>query len=403
MNIVISGFGVAGATAAAIARQKNPKAYITVFSKEKDLFYYRTRLPEVVSGAVSPDKIIVHPASWYEERKIELRLGESLTEVNTAEKIIRGSTGSRQNYDRLLLAVGAESNRPPFPGDKLAGVFAVRSLNDAWNLYFAAKNLKRAVLIGGGILGLELGHALTRLGLGVTVLERDGRVLPRQTTPKSAELLRKKLAATGMEFILEAEAARFEGSGRVENVLLKSGRDLEADVVLISAGVRPNLDLANLLNLKTDRAILVDEYLETSLAGVYAAGDCALFPGAVGGLWTTSYAQAQVAGVNIAVTDPAERQTYHPQPPSNTLKVAGIDLVSAGNLDPQNTLNGLEAMTDDTYRKVTLDAEGRIVGFTNLGTTRGNRELNAALLAKKVLGAEAIRGLAQPDFDFKQL
>ncbi|MDR1045951.1 MAG: FAD-dependent oxidoreductase [Candidatus Adiutrix sp.] len=403
MQIVIAGFGVAGTTAAETARKRNPKANITLFSKEKDLFYYRLRLPEVVSGEVAADKIIAHPKSWYEERAIDLRLGEALAEVNTQEKIIRGSTGSRQTYDRLLLATGGESNRPPYPGDKLDGVCAVRSLNDAWSLFLSARGKSRAVLIGGGLLGLEMGYALTRLGLKVTVLERGSRVLPRQTTPAGAELLRRQLGALGLEFSLNSEADRFEGSRKVENVTLKSGQDLPADIVLISAGVTPNINLALSLGLKTDKAIVVDEYLRTSQADIFAAGDCAQFPGAVGGLWTTSRAQGLVAGVNLAAGDPAEMQKYGPEPPSNTLKVAGIDLVSAGNLDPDNKLQGIEASDDQTYRKVVLDGEGRLAGFTNIGTTRGNRELNAALLAGKMVSPEKARALAALDFDFSTL
>ena len=400
MNIVIAGFGVAGATAAETARKRNPKAYITLFSKEKDLFYYRTRLPEVVGGDLTPEKILVHPAGWYDERGIELRLGESLAEINVKEKIIRGSTGSRQHYDKLLLAVGAESNRPPFPGDKLDGIYAVRSLNDAWSLSLAARGKSRAVLIGGGLLGLEMAYALTKQGLSVTVLERGGRVLPRQTTPASAELLRKKLAGLGLHFEPHSEADRFEGSRKVENVVLKDGRDLPADLVLLSAGIKPNLSLATTLNLKTDKAIVVDEYLETSQPDIYAAGDCIQFPGDVCGLWTTSRAQALVAGANIAATDPAERLKYEPTPPANTLKVAGIDLVSAGDLDPDGHLTGIEAASETVYRKVVLDSEGHLAGFTNVGSTKGNRELNAALTSKKVLSPEAVKGLASLDYDF---
>ncbi|MDR2945511.1 MAG: FAD-dependent oxidoreductase [Candidatus Adiutrix sp.] len=400
MNIVIAGFGVAGATAADIARQQNPKAYITLFSKEKDLFYYRPRLPEVVSGAAEPDKVLVHPAEWYAERRIEVRLGESLAEVNVQEKIIRGSIGSRQTYDRLLLAVGAESNRPAYPGDRLDGIYAVRSLSDAWSLSLAARGKSRAVLIGGGLLGLELAVALGKQGLAVTVLERGERILPRQTTPASAELLRTKLAALGLNFELGAEADRFEGNGKVETVVLKDGRDLPADLVLISAGIKPNLALAAGLNLKTDRAIVVDEFLETSQPDIYAAGDCVQFPGEAGGLWTVSRAQALVAGFNIAVASRAERKAYAPVPPASTLKVAGIDLVAAGDLDPDGRLTGIEAASENSYRKVALDAEGRLVGFTNLGHSKGNRELNAALAAKKILSPEAVKGLASLDYDF---
>ncbi len=403
MNIVIAGFGVAGATAAEAARKQNPKAYITLFSKEKDLFYYRLRLPEVVGGGLSPDKVIAHPKSWYDERNIDLRLGESLADVEVKDQVLRGSMGSRQTYDRLLLAVGAESNRPPFPGDQLEGVHAVRSLNDAWTLSMNAKGKNRAVLIGGGLLGLELAYALTRHGLKVTVLERGDRILPRQTTPGSAALLCRQLSALGLEFKLHAEADRFGGTTKVKNVTLKSGEDLEADIVLISAGVTPNLGLAAALGLKIDKAIVVNEYLETSRPGIYAAGDCAQFPGATGGLWTTSRAQGLVAGVNIAVEATADRQQYTPEPPSNTLKVAGIDLVAAGNLDCDNQLRGLEFCDDNIYRKVVLDGEGRLVGYTNVGTTSGNRELGAALLAKKTLSPEAVAGLTGADFDFSKL
>lgn len=400
MNIVIAGFGVAGATAAEIARKTNPKAYITLFSRENDLFYYRLRLPEVVSGSLSPEKVIVHPKSWYDERKIELRLGESLLEVNRDEKILRGSTGSRQQYDRLLLAVGAECNRPSFPGDKLDGIHTVRTLNDAWGLALSAKGKARAVLIGGGLLGLELGYSLTRQGVAVTVLEKSGRVLPRQTTPAGSEILRRQLEALGLEFKLNCQADRFEGTRKVRQVVLNNGQDLATDLVLISAGIQPNLNLAASLGLKIDQAVLVDEYLQTSHPDIYAAGDCAQFPGSAGGLWTTARAQGLVAGANLAAETPAGREKYIPEAPSNTLKVAGIDLVAAGNLDPDNLLKGIEAIDQKVYRKVVLDSENRLVGFTNIGTTRGNRELNEGLAAKKVIDAKIEAGLAGLDFDF---
>ena len=400
MNIVIAGFGVAGATAAETARQLDPKAYITIFSQEKSLCYYRPRLPEVVSGDLKPDKVFVHPQSWYDERRIELRLGEKLVEVNLTARAIRGSTGSRQTFDRLLLAVGAEANRPSLPGDMLKGVYTVRSLYDAHSLALAAPGKKRAAIIGGGLLGLETGAALVKRGLEVTVLEMGGRVLPRQTTPRGAELLRRKLGAAGLNFELEAQAARLEGFHQVESVVLKDGRAIEADLVLISAGVNPNLALATALSLTVDRAIVVNEHLETSAPGLYAAGDCAQFPGAAGGLWTTARAQGLVAGANLAAKTPAELQKFVPAPPSNTLKVAGVDLTAAGDLDPEGRLHGVEAENNDIYRKVVVDAEGRLAGFTNVGSTRGNPELARALAEKAVLSSQAMSGLAEIDFDF---
>jgi len=403
MNIVIAGFGVAGATAAEAARQIDPKAYITIFSQERNLFYYRPRLPEVVSNELAPDQVYVHPPAWYDERRLDLRLGEKLVDLDLSSRTIRGSTGSRQTYDRLLLAVGAEANRPPLPGDRLENVFVVRSLNDAWTLSLNVKDKKRAVIIGGGLLGLETGLALVKRGLGLTVLEMGDRVLPRQTTPRGAALLRRKLSALGLDFELQAQAARLEGFRQVESVVLKDGRALEADLVIISAGVNPNLTLAAALGLSVDRAIVVDEYLETSAPGVYAAGDCAQFPGAAGGLWTTARAQGLAAGANLAAKTPEERRKFVPEPPSSTLKVAGVELTAAGDLDPENRLQGIEAENDEVYRKVVVDAEGRLAGFTNVGSAKGNPELARALADKAVLPPRTLAGLAEIDFDFNQL
>ncbi len=403
MNIVIAGSGVAGVTAAETARRHNPKAYITLFSLEKDLFYYRIRLPEVVSGQTAPEKIFVHPRSWYEDRNIELRLGESLIQIDSREKIIRGSTGSRQTYDRLLLAVGAEANRPSFPGDKLDGIFAVRSLHDAWSLHYYARGKKNAVIIGGGLLGLELGAALASCGLKVTVLEQGERILPRQSTPKSAEILRRQLEAKGLELRLRVQAQRFEGKRQVENILLSDGSDLAAELVVISAGVTPNLSLATSLGLAVDRGIIVDEYLRTSLEGVFAAGDCAQCPGAVGGLWTTSRAQALVAGVNIAASKPEEMKKYIPEPPSNILKVAGVDLTAAGELDAAGQFKGAEAFDDNIYRKVVVDAEGRLIGFSTVGDAKGGRLLQEALNRRAQLDEAALTALGSLDFDLSRL
>ncbi|MDR2934274.1 MAG: FAD-dependent oxidoreductase [Candidatus Adiutrix sp.] len=403
MNIVIAGLGVAGATAAETARRLNPKAYITIFSQERNLFYYRPRLPEVVSGDLAPDQVYVHPKGWYDELRLDLRIGEKMVDMDLSSRTIRGSTGSRQTYDRLLLAVGAEANRPPLPGDRLENVFAVRSLNDAWTLSLAVKDKKRAVIIGGGLLGLETGLALAKRGLGITVLEMGDRVLPRQTTPRGAALLRRKLAAAGLDFELQTQAARLEGFRQVESVVLKDGRALEAGLVIISAGVNPNLALAAALGLATDRAIVVDEYLETSAPDVYAAGDCAQFPGAAGGLWTTAQAQGLVAGANLAARNPEERRKFAPAPPSNTLKVAGVELTAAGDLDPEGRLKGIEAENDEVYRKVVVDAEGRLAGFTNVGSAKGNLELARALAEKAVLPPRALAGLAELDFDFSGL
>jgi nitrite reductase (NADH) large subunit len=402
MNIVIAGAGVAGVTAAEAARSADPKANITVFCQERDRLYFRPRLPEVVAGKVAPDKVFVHPENWYREKNVELRLGESLVDVCLESRQVRGSLGSRQTFDRLLLATGAEPFRPPLPGSDLPGVFAVRRLVDAVSLYYEAKRAQSAVLVGSGLLGLEIGHALTAHGITVHVLERSSRVLPRQTTPKSGAKLLEMLAKLGFAIHLGQEAAQAAGAGRLSAVTLKSGEEIPAQILILATGIAPNVGLAKAMGLKVDRAIVVDEHLETSLPGVYAAGDCAQTPDGFTGLWTVSRLQGLVAGVNLAAKEPGDRQAYVGRPPSAVLKVAGINLVAAGDIDPDGKLTGLEAEGESGYRKLVLDGKGLLVGFTNLGTAAGNRELTEAL-GHKVIPAQLHAELGRMDFDFAKI
>ncbi|MDR1578004.1 MAG: FAD-dependent oxidoreductase [Deltaproteobacteria bacterium] len=402
MDIVIAGAGVAGITAAETARAADPSANITIFSQERELFYFRPRLPEVVAGKVPAAKVIAHPLSWYQEKNLEIRLGEALVDVCLDNRQARGGLGSRLTFDRLLLATGAESFWPPLPGSNLSGVFAVRSLNDASSLYFDAGRVKAAVLVGSGLLGLEMGYALTSRGLKVHVLERGDRVLPRQTTPKSGAKLRQMLTKSGFEIHLGQEAKLAYGQERLAGVELKSGDKIEAGLLIIATGIKPNLALAKSLKLPIDKAIVVDEYLETSIPGIYAAGDCAQSADGFSGLWSVSRLQGLTAGANLVAKDPASRQIYQAQPPSSVLKVAGIDLVAAGDIDPEGRLIGLEAESELVYRKLIIDERGLLVGFTNLGTTAGNHELGEAL-GKKIIPSQLKEELERVDFDFSKI
>ncbi|MDR2301005.1 MAG: FAD-dependent oxidoreductase [Deltaproteobacteria bacterium] len=401
MNIVIAGAGVAGVTAAEKAREVNPQAHITVFCQEKEALYYRPRLPDIVKGTLSVEKIFAHPDSWYQEKNIELRKGEALIEICAENNQVRGSLGSRLVYDSLLVATGAESSRPSPVNYDLPGVFTVRHLYDAMTLHYEAKRSKTAVMMGAGLLALEIGCALGAMGLSVHILERAGRILPRQTTPGSAKKLEKYLTEQGLVIHLNASITGTTGSDRLQRVETSDGQPIDTQILVVAAGVTPNLELAKHLDLKLDRGIVVDEYLETSKPGVYAAGDCAQTKDGAGGLWTIGRAEGLIAGHNLAVPRD-QRKVYQAVPPSSSLKVAGLDLVAAGNLDPDNKLTGAEFENEKTYRKVVVDSEGLIVGYTNLGTTAGNREL-AAALGKVKIKPEILTGLSQENFDFSLL
>ncbi|MDR0356533.1 MAG: FAD-dependent oxidoreductase [Deltaproteobacteria bacterium] len=401
MNIVIAGAGIAGVTAAEAVRKQNPQADVTIFSSEREALYYRPRLPEIVKGAVEPEKIMAHADDWYRENKFELRRGESLKDVSLEDKVIRGNLGSRLVYDKLLIATGAESSKPAPVNYDLPGVFTIRHLHESMVLHYEAQRSKTAVLMGAGLLALEIGCALGSMGLQVHVLERANRILPRQTTPASSKLLNAHLSAQGLTFHLNASLAATTGHDRLSRVELSDGTTIETQILVAAAGVTPNLDLAKALGLKIDRGIVVDDYLETSVPGVYAAGDCAQTPDGAGGLWTIARAEGLVAGHNMACA-PEERKKYVAAPPSSTLKVAGLDLVAAGDLDPDDKRDSAVFESDKIYRKVVVDADGLMIGYTNLGTTKGNRELAAALGAKR-LPADVLQALKTEDFDFARL
>ncbi|MDR1035662.1 MAG: FAD-dependent oxidoreductase [Deltaproteobacteria bacterium] len=403
MNIVIAGAGIAGLSAAEAARKANPGCEVVLFSRERQRPYFRPRLPQVVSGEAAPDGIYVHPEEWYRQPGLEFRLGESLVEVNTESRFVRGSLGSRLTYDRLLIATGAVPFLPDAAGKfTLPGVFPLRTLLDASDLHHAAKVAKTAVLLGSGLLGLEVGHALTRLGLTVHVLEMSSRVLPFQTTPASSARLQKLLEAKSFVFHLEAEAERAEGAERLERVVLKSGAGINCDLMAVSAGVTAVTELASALGLKTERGIVVDQYMETTSPGVYAAGDCAQTPDRRGGMWAISRAEGLVAGRNAVSDDPASRVPYEPVAPSAVLKVAGIDLTSVGNIDPEGKLPFAEFDGENVYRKVVTSPAGQLVGFTVLGGREGVAELTRAT-GKKTLAPEVLEDLKGPGFDFKRL
>jgi nitrite reductase (NADH) large subunit len=392
---------VAGITAAETARKLNPSANITIFSQERDGLYFRPRLPELISGKLEVEKIYAHPESWYLDNNLELRKGESLLDICLDNRQVRGSLGSRLIYDRLLIATGAESSRPGPVNYDLPGVFTVRRLADAMGLFYESKRSKSAVLLGAGLLSLEIGFALASAGLKVHMLEMAPRVLPRKTTPESSKKLQNFLAEKGFEFHLNAGVDGIEGRERFQGIKLKDGTNIEAQILVVAAGISPNLQIGKDLGLKIERGLVVDQYLETSLENIYAAGDCAQTPDGQGGLWTIGRQEGLTAGHNIAC-DRKDRKVYVPIPLSSTLKVAGLDLVAAGDIDPEDKLKSVVAENASLYRKVVVDESGTIVGYTNLGTTKGNREL-AAALGKKKLSAEFLRALADPDFDFGKL
>jgi len=396
---VIIGNGVAGNAAAENIRKHDPEGKIVILSQESRPFYYVPALPEYLAGEKAADQIILHPQGWYDQRRIDLRLDTRVTQIDAAGKFVETGQGQRFPYDRLLLATGGKAFIPPMPGADFPGVFTLKTLADADRIKQAAAGAQTVVLIGGGLLGLEAGNGLRKLGLKVMVVEFFPRLLPRQMDAAGAAILARQLQDMGFTFYLGAKTRNIAPGPDGLAVNLESGEQLNGGLVLISAGVRPDLSLAQALGLELDKAVKVDDSMKTSREGIYAAGDLIEHRGRFYGIWPAAMEQGQVAGAAMA----GAAATYEGTLPSNVLKVAGIDLMAAGDIDADGKLEASVHQNEAqrTYRKLVLQ-DNLLVGAILLGDIRGSAEIQAAI--KKKTDVSRLKGeLAQADFDFKHL
>ncbi len=394
---VIIGNGAAGANAADEIRRTDPESGIDMFTEEAYSLYYRPKLPDFLAGKNDLDGFTMQKIEDYRNRNINLHLNTKIVSINPRERMVTDSAGKSYPYDELLIAAGAKSNIPPLPGTDKKNVFTLRTVDDALRLKEAAVNEKNAILIGGGLLGLEAGRGLIDLGLTVEVVEFFDRLLPRQMDVQGAAILRQQLEAQGFSFRLGAKVKEITGGGSAEGIVLESGERLSSGIVLFSAGIKPNVDLAKSIGLEIQKAIVVDESMRTNIPGIWAAGDAAEYKGIPGGLWPTAMEQGKCAGINMS----GGTCIYQPKAPSAALKVAGVNLVSAGNIDVENKLMSAICRQNGNYRKIVLE-NGVIKGFIFLGNTDGVKQCTAAMNgSKKVDGF--YEEMQTADFNFDKL
>ncbi len=375
---LIIGNGVAGTTAAENIRKIDEKSDIRIITDEDVPFYYRVRLNEFISGEIDQQDLVVKSPQWYEKHNITLMLKTSIVGSDDGDKAVLNKDGEKVYYDRLLIATGSHSFIPPIIGSEKKGVFTLRSIQDARVIAAYAKGIDEVVLIGGGLLGLEAGNALRKQGKHVTVVEFFPRLLPRQLDVAGAKRLESVMTEMGFTFRLGAKTQEISGDKQVEGVFLEGGERLPAKMVIISAGVRPNIDLAKSLGIDYDKGIKVDKHLKTNQPDIYAAGDVAEFRGMPYGIWPAAMEQGKIAGVNIAGGD----IVYEGTTMSNTLKVVGIDLASAGNIDAENEYESRIVNNDDIYKKLVID-NNHIIGCIMLGDTNAFSKITKAMSENK--------------------
>jgi len=396
---LIIGNGVAGARAAVKIREADPKGEVHIFTEEAYPFYYRVRFPEYVAGEVTIQNLTIHTREWYQSKEIAIHLEEGITEVNAQKKEVTSQKGKNYTYDHLLMATGGNAFVPPIKGTQKKGVFTLRTMNDALSMKEFSDGVKQAILIGGGLVGLETGGALLRRGIKVAVIEYNPRILPRQMDPVGAKILQGKMESMGFSFFLNGESEEILGKERVEGLRLKDGRTVQGQMVIISAGVRPNIKLAQAIGLETKSGILVNDRLETKIGGIFAAGDVAEHRGRVYGIWPAAQRQGEIAGINMS----GGNVVYEGTVVSNTLKVVGIELTSAGDIDAEGKLECVVKSDREkcVYCKVAFK-ENKVVGCILLGEVKAKSEV-----LKAVEGNIDIKQIKESflkeGFDFKKL
>lgn len=325
---VIVGGGIAAVSAAEAIRRRDETGQILMLSAESCLPVNRPMLTKDLDAAAQmPDTMFVHGREWYAERRIDLRTGCSVTAVDAKQKTVTLMTGERLPYDRLVYAAGAECFVPPFEGHDKKGVVTIRHLADSVLLQELMKTAKKAVVIGGGVLGLEAACELMRSGMEVTVLEASPQIIGRQVDAATAALLKKRMEALHVACREGVSIAGIEGGERAGGVRLADGTVFEADIVVVSCGNRANVQVAKEAGVRVERAIVVNERMETNVSGIYACGDCAQFDGVNYQLWQEASAQGRVAGANAA----GERVSYANQLLGLSLEAFDTKLFAIGD------------------------------------------------------------------------
>lgn len=328
MNIIIVGNGIAGLSAAEEIRRENEEVHITMITNEKYYTYLRTQISHFLGKDFEISDVYMHPEDWYKENNIEIYFNTEVKKVNKDEKTVSLGNGENIAYDKLLLANGAHSFVPPVEGKDKEGVFALRGLDDVLEIQKYAKKVEKGIVIGGGLLGLESANSLNKLGMEITVVEFFDRLLPRQLDEEGSTLLKKIVEEEGVNVLLGSQVEKIVGDKKVEGFKIKDGEEKDISFVLFSAGVRSNIAIAKDLGLEVDKAIVVNEYMETSEKDIYAAGDVCQFNNKFFGIWPIAIEQGKIAGANMI----NNKKAYKEMTPSNMLNIMGTKVFSIGDI-----------------------------------------------------------------------
>jgi nitrite reductase (NADH) large subunit len=369
LSLVVIGNGMAAMRTVEEMLKLAPDLYgITVFGAEPHGNYNRILLSPVLAGDKQVDDIMLHTREWYSRNGIMLHAGDPVEYIDRKRRFVRSRNGVEAYYDRLLIATGSTPFIIPVQGHRLPGVIGFRDIQDVETMMLAARDRRHAVVIGGGLLGLEAANGLLRQGMDVVVVHKGAHLMDRQLDQSAAVLLKKALEAKGLRFMLETDTSAIVGKDRVTGVTFRDGVTIPADLVVMTAGVRPNIQLAQQSGLHCERAIVVDDTLQTYDPRIYAVGECVQHRKATFGLVAPIWDQARVCGAHLAN---AGHRRYVQQATATKLKVTGVDLYSAGDFvgGPGSEDLILRDPHRGIYKRLVLK-EGRLIGAVLYGDVK---------------------------------
>jgi nitrite reductase (NADH) large subunit len=387
-KLVLIGNGMAGVNTIEHLLKLAPTKYeITIFGSEPYPNYNRILLSYVLAGDSKVEDIFINTYEWYKSNDLKLYAGHTISGIDAEAKTVTSDQGVTVSYDKLIFATGSNPFMLPLPGADKEGVIAYRTIRDCELMIEASATFKKAVVIGGGLLGLEAARGFLNLGMKVDVVHITDTIMDRQLDRTASKMLQEALEAQGMNFLLEKQSAEIVGDKRVTGLKFKDGTETEADLIVMAAGIRPNVSLAQSIGLETKPAILVDDYMETSLPGVYAVGECAMHRGIVYGLVAPLYEQGAVLAKRLAgvETPPYEGSLVYTK-----LKVSGVDVFSGGQFIGNEGTKAIRVHDEFSgiYKKV-LIRDNKIIGAVLFGDTAdGTRLMQMIRSGQDVSGME---------------
>lgn len=380
MKVIIIGNNVSGTFSAQNIRYLDENIDIELYTQEKYPYYTRIKLPELISGKVKIDDLIVFKKEWYENNNLKLNLERLVEKIDPAtKKIFIKGEDSPISYDKVILALGSTPSIPPIKNavnmyQQKKGVFTLRSIDDALEIKNFIKNeqVKKVIVIGGGLLGLELANQVKDIVLETTVVEFFPQLLPKQLDKECGDMLKQEIEDRGIKVVLNATTEEILGNGKVTGIRLKDGREFAAEIILIQAGIVPTIDIAKAAKIHTNKGIIVNEFLETSEKNVFAVGDCIEYKNQIWGIIPACMEQSKIVAASVVGTKNVE---YEGTTPKNTLKIVGIDLTSIGIIDPSKEESGgwdilrKSDKKDCCYEKIVLK-DNRLKGAILFGDNK---------------------------------